>query len=110
ADQLAEHDAVLAADLAADEAAPAARRLPRPGMLLEAARDLGLDLVTSWFITADPALLKAAGQAACTGAVLIGADAPPAPILGLKIVAARDLADAPRVMVPDKGGCWHDHR
>ena len=30
---------------------------------------------------------------------------------GVQVVAeARDLSDAPRVMIPRDGGCWHEHR
>lgn len=100
------------AKLARDDYAAAdepARRLPRPGMLLEAASALGVDVFASWLVTADPAVVKTAGQAGCAGAVLVG-DAPePTGFLGVKLVRARDLADAPRVMIPDEGGCWHEH-
>lgn len=102
-------EAELARDEYAIEDAGHVRRLPRPGMLLEACAELGVDLFASWFITADPEALKAAGQAGCAGAVLVG-DAGDAPkLLGLRVMRARDLADAPRVMVPEDGGCWHEH-
>jgi histidinol phosphatase-like enzyme len=87
-----------------------ARRLPRPGQLLEAAAALGFDIFASWFVTAEATALRAAGQAGCAGAVLLGEAAEPSGFLGVRVVRARDLADAPRVMVPAGGGCWHDHR
>jgi D-glycero-D-manno-heptose 1,7-bisphosphate phosphatase len=46
------------------------RRKPAPGMLLEAARDLALDLPASWMI-GDKASDIAAGLAAGTGTVLV---------------------------------------
>ena len=103
-------EATLAHDDYATEAEGHVRRLPRPGMLLEAAQALGVDVFASWFITADPAAIAAAGQAGCAGAVLVGEAPEPTGFLGCKLARARDLADAPRVMVPDDGGCWHDHR
>jgi len=80
---------------------------PRPGLILRAAREAGVDLARSWLIgvTADEA--RAAGQAGLAGCVLIG-DAPgPTEDVGLVVARARDLADAPRVMIPRGGGCWH---
>ncbi len=80
---------------------------PRPGLILRAAREAGVDLARSWLIgvTADEA--RAAGQAGLAGCVLIG-DAPaPTEDLGLVVARARDFADAPRVMIPKGGGCWH---
>lgn len=88
--------------------APHAWRKPRPGMLLAAARDLGLDLFASWLVGVRADDLRAAAQAGCHGAVLIGAD-PPDEEFGLIVAQADDLADAPRVMIPRGGGCWHAH-
>lgn len=88
---------------------PASWRKPRPGMLLAAARDLGIDLPSSWMVGTDLADAQAAAQAGCAGAVLIGEGAPPDADLGIVVATARDLADAPRVMIPRQGGCWHDH-
>lgn len=81
---------------------------PRPGLILRAAREAQVDLARSWLVgtTADDA--RAAGQAGLAGCVLIG-DAPgPEEDLGIVVARARDLADAPRVMIPRGGGCWHD--
>ncbi len=50
--------------------APSARRKPAPGMLLEAARDLGLDLARSWMV-GDKAADVQCGLAAGTRAVLV---------------------------------------
>ncbi len=46
------------------------RRKPRPEMVLEAARDLGLDLGRSWFV-GDKAIDVQCGQAAGTRAILV---------------------------------------
>lgn len=89
---------------------PASWRKPRPGMLLTAARELELDLQTSWLIGTESADVYAAAQAGCAGAVLVEGVDPPTEDLGIVVATARDLADAPRVMIPKQGGCWHDHR
>lgn len=81
---------------------------PRPGLILRAAREAEVDLARSWLVgtTADAA--RAAGQAGLAGCVLIGDAIAPAEDLGIVVARARDLADAPRVMIPRGGGCWHD--
>lgn len=88
---------------------PASWRKPRPGMLLAAARELDIDLPSSWLIGIDRADVYAAAQAGCAGAVLVEGFEPPLEDLGIVVATARDLADAPRVMIPRQGGCWHDH-
>jgi D-glycero-D-manno-heptose 1,7-bisphosphate phosphatase len=88
---------------------PASWRKPRPGMLLSAARDLQVDLPTSWLVGTDAADAQAAAQAGLAGAVLVEGGDPPTEDLGIVVATARDLADAPRVMIPRQGGCWHDH-
>ena len=62
-----------------------------------------------WLVCREAAAVGAAATAALAGVVLIGVD-PPADDHGLVVARAQDLADAPRVMVPRGGGCWHDHR
>ncbi len=81
---------------------------PRPGLILRAARDLEISLERSWLIgtTADDA--RAAAQAGLAGCVLLGGGAKPPEDLGIVVAEANDLADAPRVMIPRKGGCWHE--
>ena len=81
--------------------------LPRPGLLLAAAQAHQLDLPTSWVIGTSLHHAHAAAQAGCAGCVLIGIPAPTED-LGLVVAEAHDLADAPRVMIPRDGGCWHD--
>ncbi len=81
---------------------------PRAGMVLTAARALGCDLPASWLIGASLDDARAAALAGCAGAVLIGVD-PPVEDLGIVCARAESLADAPRVMVPRDGGCWHAH-
>lgn len=88
---------------------PTSWRKPRPGMLLAAARELDIDLPTSWLIGTDPADAHAAAQAGCAGVVLVEGIDLPSEDLGIVVATARDLADAPRVMIPRQGGCWHDH-
>ncbi len=87
---------------------PASWKKPRPGMLLAAARELELDLPSSWLIGTESRDAYAASQAGCAGAVLIEGVDPPTEDLGIVVATARDLADAPRVMIPRQGGCWHD--
>lgn len=105
---LAAEGATLAGLHVCPAAGPDARRKPRPGLILAAARAHGLDLATSWLVgsTADDA--RAAAQAGCAGAVLIGGALAPVEDLGIPVAIASDLADAPRVMIPRGGGCWHD--
>lgn len=59
-------------------------RKPRPGMLLQAARRLNLDLSLSWMIGDKPADIGAARAAGCAGAVLVetgyGAQTPDAAV------------------------------
>ena len=94
---------------------------PQPGVmaLLEAAHAPlagwmrpGADAPASWRLPR-PGLVLAAAQAGCYGAVLLGVPEVPPELseAELAIVTARadDLADAPRVMVPRQGGCWHAH-
>ncbi len=50
--------------------APSTRRKPSPGMVLEAARELGLDLARSWFI-GDKAVDVQCGLAAGTRPILV---------------------------------------
>jgi D-glycero-D-manno-heptose 1,7-bisphosphate phosphatase len=87
---------------------PASWRKPRPGMLLAAARELEIDLPTSWLVGTDSADARAAAQAGCAGAVLVEGVHLPTEDLGIVVATARDLCDAPRVMIPRQGGCWHD--
>jgi D-glycero-D-manno-heptose 1,7-bisphosphate phosphatase len=86
---------------------PPSWRKPRPGLLLAAAKDLALDLPSSWLVGARADDAVAAAQAGCAGAVLVGGAQPPDDDLGIVVATARDLADAPRVMIPRGGGCWH---
>ena len=87
---------------------PASWRKPRPGMLLTAARELDIDLPGSWLIGTNANDAQAAAQAGCAGAVLVDCSETHLEDLGIVVAIARDLADAPRVMIPRQGGCWHD--
>lgn len=46
-------------------------RKPEPGMLLKAARDMGIDLATSWIVGDTLSDIKAGGRAGLAGAVLV---------------------------------------
>lgn len=77
-----------------------------PRALLAAVRAGDGDPAASWLVCADPAAVPAAATAGLAGVVLVGCDPPPgAP--PLVVARAASLADAPRVMVPRGGGCWH---
>ncbi len=91
----------------ATPSSPASWRKPRPGLLLSSARAHHINLPESWFIgtNADDAL--AAGQAGCAGVVIVGGGLVPPNDIGIVVAEARDLSDAPRVMIPRGGGCWH---
>lgn len=104
----AEHGELAGIYVAAPDK-PGSWRKPRPGMLLAAARELQIDLPTSWLVGVDVADARAAAQAGCAGAVLVEGVDLPSEDLGIVVATARDLADAPRVMIPRQGGCWHDH-
>lgn len=62
-----------------------------------------------WLACTDAHAVASAATAALAGVVLIGCD-PLADDHGIVVARAVDLADAPRVMIPKGGGCWHDHR
>ncbi len=78
------------------------RRKPSPAMVLEAARDLGLDLARSWFV-GDKDIDVQCGLAAGTRAMLVrtghGSDADPA---GAHFVA-KDIASAADFILSDSG-------
>ena len=105
---VAEAGAGLAGIHVCPAAGPDAKRKPRPGLILAAARAHGLDLAASWLVGTGADDARAAAQAGCAGAVLVGGAALPTEDLGIPVAAASDLADAPRVMIPRGGGCWHD--
>lgn len=89
---------------------PASWRKPRPGMLLIAAKELDINLPGSWLVGTNLNDARAAAQAGCAGAVLVDFPDTHLEDLGIVVAIARDLADAPRVMIPRQGGCWHDLR
>ncbi len=79
-------------------------------VMLAAVRGAGAD--SGWLICGDATVIGAAATAGLAGVVLIGAAVPGAlgEDHGLVVAEARDLSDAPRVMIPRDGGCWHEHR
>lgn len=87
--------------------ADAREALPRPRLLLRCLRETGAEGPRSWLIAAESSLAATAGQAGLAGCVLVHGAVPPPEDLGLVVASADDLADAPRVMIPKGGGCWH---
>ena len=81
---------------------------PKAGQLLRACSQNEIDIFSSWIITAQHDGFKAAAQAGLLGGIYIGDDMPET-TLGLQVLNQADsIADAPRVMIPPQGGCWHD--
>jgi hypothetical protein len=80
------------------------------GALLKAVAAHHGSAADSWLITGDADAGDAAASAGLAGIVLVGVAAPPNATALLAIGEAIDLADAPRVMIPRGGGCWHDRR
>jgi hypothetical protein len=72
-----------------------------------ALNDAGAD--DGWLVCREVGAVAAAATAGLTGVVLIGCAAP-SDDWGIVVAEARDLGDAPRVMIPRGGGCWHDAR
>ena len=67
----------------------------------------GVGASGGWLVCRDANAVSASATAGLSGVVLIGC-AVPADDCGIVVAEARDLADAPRVMEPRGGGCWHD--
>lgn len=82
---------------------------PRPGDLLRLLRDLDSDPFTSWLLCAREPAVRAAETLGCAGVVWFAAD-DPAWRPRCPFARTDHLADAPRVMIPPAGGCWHDRR
>ncbi len=78
------------------------RRKPGPGMLLEAARDLDLDLGRSWMI-GDREGDVLAGHAAGTRSILLHAEIGGAPRTTQAEFVAKDLAEAADFILRDSG-------
>lgn len=74
--------------------------------LLAAVRMVAAEAGVSWLVCSDAAAIPAAATAGLAGVVLVGCDPPPGEH-ALVVARAESLADAPRVMVPRGGGCWH---
>jgi beta-phosphoglucomutase-like phosphatase (HAD superfamily) len=82
----------------------------KPMGLLHTMQQLGFAAPETWLVTADSEQLRVAATAGVGAAVVVHGTPVPSPAPAIRIVVANDLADAPRVMVPVDGGCWHDHR
>ena len=77
-------------------------RKPAPGMLLRAARDLGIDLARSWMVGDSARDVLAGRTAGCRGCVLVrsGHDVTEArKVLDDRDAVATDLADAARLIL-----------
>lgn len=81
-------------------------RKPKPGMLLNAARDLGLDLARSWFVGDILDDVEAGNRAGCrTILVDLGTESPPLEPVRTPSFVARDSVQALRIIqVLNAGG------
>jgi D-glycero-D-manno-heptose 1,7-bisphosphate phosphatase len=78
-------------------------RKPRPGMLRQAANDLGVDLSSSWFVGDILDDVEAGNRAGCrTVLVDLGTEAPPATSLRCPTAAAADTAQALDLILGDQ--------
>ena len=75
--------------------------------LLAAMRGVGAN--TGWIVCADATVISSAATAGLAGVVLIGTPVP-AGEHDVVVAEALSLSDAPRVMIPRGGGCWHEQR
>jgi histidinol phosphatase-like enzyme len=94
----------------ADAQSPASWKKPRAGLILRGYQLSGCDLAHSWMIGTHTDDARAAANAGLAGAIIVGGHALPTDDLGIVVAAAENLADAPRVMIPRQGGCWHYQR
>ncbi len=69
-------------------------RKPRPGMLLQAARELGIELSRSWMVGDSATDVEAGRRAGCRTILIGGDESTPSPKQGRETHAASDLADA----------------
>jgi D-glycero-D-manno-heptose 1,7-bisphosphate phosphatase len=82
-------------------------RKPRPGMLLDAARDLDLDLSRSWLVGDAPRDIEAGKAAGCRTILFVDPSLPPSPATAQESSVRPDavvgsLAEVPRYIV--RGG------
>jgi D-glycero-D-manno-heptose 1,7-bisphosphate phosphatase len=77
---------------------PSQRRKPEPGMVLEAARDLGLDLARSWFV-GDKAVDVECGRRAGTRAILVRTGHGPSEDPAGAEFVAKDFASAANIIL-----------
>jgi hypothetical protein len=82
---------------------------PHHRPLLAALARTAADPAQTWAVVTDPAWILPATTAGLAGVVLIGAAVPPGDH-GVVVAEADSLADTTRVMIPRRGGCWHDPR
>ena len=83
-------------------------RWPKAGQILRFCTEHSVDNFSSWIIANDHEAFAAAGQAGFLGGIYIG-DVMPADNFGLRVLnKALSVGDAPRVIIPPEGGCWHE--
>ncbi|MEI8234104.1 MAG: HAD family hydrolase [Verrucomicrobiota bacterium] len=107
--QLAQEDAapLIAASYFCPDAppTPSPRRKPEPGMVLEAARDFGIDLARSWFV-GDKAADIACGSRAGTRTILVqtgyGAQTACAPCQPAPHFLAKDVVAAVEIILQNQ--------
>ena len=75
------------------------RRKPNPGMLLEAADDLGIDLSQSYMIGDKDRDLEAGLRAGVKASILVSSDAPGSPPTSEEAIVVRDLRQAAEIVL-----------
>lgn len=81
---------------------------PKAAQILRFCTEHGVDIFSSWVIAQNHDAFRAAAQAGFLGGIYIGENMP-ADSLGLRVLnQALSIGDAPRVMIPPDGGCWHN--
>ena len=81
---------------------------PKAAQILRFCTQHSIDNFSSWIIANDHDAFRAAAQAGFLGGVYIG-EQMPSDKLGLRVLnQALSVGDAPRVIIPPEGGCWHN--
>jgi D-glycero-D-manno-heptose 1,7-bisphosphate phosphatase len=75
------------------------RRKPNPGMLLEAANDLGIDLPESYMIGDKVTDIEAGIRAGVKASILVSSDAPESPPTSEEAIVVRDLRQVTEIIL-----------
>ena len=78
------------------------RRKPNPGMLLEAADDLGIDLSQSYMIGDKDRDVEAGLRAGVKASILVSSDAPESPPTSEEAIVVRDVRQAAEIILAGK--------